>query len=352
MTTRWMNFSLGAAVVLLSFPALAAAQESELYVVGVHPHGIVIFDGTRNEIVGQIQTRGRAPKELVPSPDGKFVYTTTDGRAKLEVVNLQARTVDRVIELAPPGYRLTIYGVVVNNKGDKLYVHVKPVRQLIDRYVVDPPQVWSVDVATGKTQKIAEVPQGVAALALTGDERQLIAWGRDLYYIDLATNRITGNFPLMNPTNPTDGALNTLALFIQFERSGIFSIPYYTKDPITSKDLMGLVNLDVSSGKVDLVELGSPIPLYSAVVSPDHKRAYALMNQLLAIDLEQKRITQITDLERTRYIANISRDGKRLFASGAAPFIHVYDTDTLKLIKTIELPGDPSVTAFRALPTH
>jgi hypothetical protein len=338
--------------VALLVAALASAQEPELYVLGVHPHGIVIFDGARNEIVGQIQTRGRAPKELIPSPDGKFVYVTSDGRAKLEVINLETRSVDRVLEITPPGYRLTIFGVVLNGKGDRLYVHVKPVRELIDRYIVDPPQIWSVDVATGKTQKIAEVPQGVAALVLTKDERQLIAWGRDLYYIDLATQRISATFPLMNPASPTAGALNTLALFIQFERSGIFSIPYYTKDPITSKDLMGLVNLDVNNGQVNVVELGSPIPLYSAVVSPDRKRAYAVMNQLLAIDLEQKRIAQITDLERTRYVANISRDGKRLFVSGASPFIHVYDTATLQLVKTIELPGDPALTALRALPTR
>src|ERR1022692_1176434 len=88
-----------------SLAALAFAQETELYVLGVHPHGIVVFDGTRNEIVTQIQTRGRAPKELVPSPDGKFVYTTTDGRANLEVVNLETRSIDRVLEITPPGYR-------------------------------------------------------------------------------------------------------------------------------------------------------------------------------------------------------------------------------------------------------
>ena len=98
------------------------------------------------------------------------------------------------------------------------------------------------------------------------------------------------------------------------------------------------------------MELGAPVPLYSAVVSPDRKHAYAVMNQLLAIDLESKRITQTVDLERTHYVANISRDGKRLFVSGASPFIHVYDTATLQLIKTIELPGDPSVTSLRALP--
>jgi len=329
---------------------LALAQEPELYVLGVHPHGIVVFDGTRNEVATVIQTRGRAPKELVPSADGKFVYVTSEGRAMLEVVNLESHAVDKVFDLAPPGYRLTIFGVVLNHQGDRLYVHVKPVRQLIDRYQVDSPQVWSVDVATGKTTKIADVPQGVVALALTADEHRLIAWGRDLYYIDISQGRIIDTYPLMNPRNPTEGALNTLALFVQFERSGIFSIPYYTKDPITSKDLMGLVNLDVNSGKVELVDLGAQIPLYSSVVSPDHKRAYAVMNQLIAIDLERKRILKNVDLDRTRYVANISRDGKRLFVSGAAPYIHVYDTDTLELIKTVELPGDPAVTGFRALP--
>jgi len=332
--------------------SLALAQQPELYVLGVHPHTIVIFDGTRNEIVGQIQTRGRAPKEIAPSPDGKFLYVSSEGRAQLEVVNLETRSVDRVLEITPPGYRLTIYGLVLNAKGDRLYVHVKPVRELIDRYAVDPPQIWSVDVASGKTEKIAEVPQGVAALALTENERELIAWGRDLYYVNVAQHRITHTFPLMNPANPSAGPLNTLALFIQFERSGIFSIPYYTKDPITAKDLMGLVDVDLRDGKVDLVELGSPIPLYSAVVSPDRKRAYAVMNQLVAVDLAEKRITQVVDAERTRYVANISRDGKRLFVSGAAPFIHVYDTANLQLVKTIELPGDPSVTSFRALPAH
>ena len=339
---------LCAATVALT--TTASAQESELYVIGVHPHGIVVFDGTKNEIVGQIQTRGRAPKEIVPSPDGKFLYVTSDGRAKLEVVNLQTRTVDKVFDLAPPASHLTIFGVVLNSKGDRLYVHVKPVRQLIDRYVVDAPQVWSLDLVSGKTQKIAEVPQGVSALALTRDERTLVAWGRDIYHIDLSQGRITNTYRLMNPSNPTDGALNTLALFVQYERSGIFSIPYYTRDPITSKDLMGLVDLDVGTGHVETIELGSPIPLYSAVVSPDRKRAYAVMNQLVAVDLEQKRVTKVVDLDRTRYVANISRDGKRVFVSGAAPFIHVYDAESLQLLKTIELPGDPAVTAFRALP--
>src|SRR5579872_3021231 len=108
-------FNLCALTAALSLAAPAFAQTPELYVLGVHPHGIVVFDGTRDQIVTVIETRGRAPKELVPSEDGKFVYVTSDGRAKLEVVNLQTRAVDRVLDLAPAGYRLTIFGVALNH---------------------------------------------------------------------------------------------------------------------------------------------------------------------------------------------------------------------------------------------
>ncbi len=337
------------ALILGSGWLRAQEPQPELYVLSVHPRSLLIFDGTRDEIVGEIQSRGRNPREVIPSPDGKFLYTTTEGRANLEVVNLETRKVDRVFHLAPAGYRLTIYGVAINSKGDRLYVHVKLVRELADEYKVDPPQIWSLDLSTGKTQKITEVPEGVAALFLTGDDRQLIAWGRDLYYIDLAQGRITDTFPLLTREEPGKGPLNTLPLFIQFERSGIFSVPYYTTDPIIRKDLFGLANLDLDTGKMDVIELGAAIPLYSAVVSPDRKRAYAVMNQVVAVDLHARRITKVVDLERTAYVVIISRDGKKLYVSGAAPFIHVYDTETMKLIKTLELPGDASI-AFRALP--
>jgi hypothetical protein len=73
------------------------------------------------------------------------------------------------------------------------------------------------------------------------------------------------------------------------------------------------------------------------------------MNQLVTVDLTTKKIVDIRDTERTKYAANISHDGRKLYLGGAGPFIHVYDTGTLKLIKTVQLPGDASVTQFRAV---
>jgi DNA-binding beta-propeller fold protein YncE len=335
--------------ILLSIAAEISAQEPELYVVPMHPRSLLIFDGGRDEIVGEIQTRGRNPRELVSSPDGNWVYTITESRTQVEAVNLRTRTVERVFNLAPPGYRLTIFGMTLSRLGDCLYLHVKPVRELQDEYKLDPPQIWSLDLQTGKTLKVAEVPQGVAALVVTGDGR-IVASGRDLYYIDVNQGRIVSTFPLATIHKPDQGPLDMLAFFVQPERGRILSVPYYTTDPITGRDMYGIGNLDLETGKVDLVDLGRPpIPLYSTVVSPDRKRAYGVLVQLVSVDLQDRKLLKVVDVGHTCYIVNISRNGKKVYVSGASHFIHVYDAETLKLLKTLDLPGDASIT-FLALP--
>ncbi len=336
--------------ILFSVTADLSAQEPELYLVPMHPRSLLIFDGSRDAIIGEIQTRGRNPRELVSSPDGKRVYVTTESRTQVEAVNLQTRSVERVFNPAPPGHRLTIFGMTLSRKGDCLYLHVKPVRELQDEYKLDPPQILSLDLHTGKTQKVAEVPQGVGALVAMGDGR-IVALGRDLYYIDVNQGRIVDTLPLATVHQPDQGPLDMLAFFAQPERSRILSVPYYTTDPITGRDMYGIGNLDEETGTLDLIDLGRPpIPLYSTVVAPDRKRAYGVMAQLVAVDLQERKLLKVVDLEHTCYIINISRDGKKLYVSGAAHFIHVYDAETLKLLKTLDLPGDASI-AFLALPS-
>lgn len=349
---RRNRFSVLGVLLLLAAPLARgqALQRGDIFVIGTHPRTLVIIDSNRDEIVAQIPTKGRAPKEVVPSPDGTRVYLTTEARQNIEVVNVASRKVEDVIELAAPGTRLNIYGLAVSRKGDRLFVHVKVVKLLPDEFRPQPPQIWSVDLRNHEAKKILEVPEGVVSLFVPKDETRLIAWGRDLYYIDLAQGRIVDTVPLLTRNTPNQGPLDTLPFFIQYEQSGILSMPYYTSDPITKKDLMGLANLDIDTGKLDLMELGTPIPLYSSVMSPDRKRAYLVMNQLVVVDLEQKKVVAVRDLERTTYVANITRDGKQLHLPSAGAFVDVYDTETLKLIKRIALPGDPSVSQLRALP--
>lgn len=335
--------------LLVVGPLWAQATHPEFLVMGIHPHALIVLDTSRDEIVAEIQVHGRSPKEIECSHDGKRLYVTTEGRSQIEIIDFVNRKVEDIIHLAPPGYKFVIYGTALSHDEKVLYVHVKPVRLLPDEYLAEPPQVLALDLNTRKSRKIGEVPEGVASLIALGDGKRLVGWGRDLYVIDLAQGRITETIPLQTPDS-SHGPLDSLPLFAQYEQSGIYSMPYYTTNPLNGKSLMGLVNIDVETGKTDLVDLGPAVPLFSAVVSPDRKRAYAVMNQLVVVDLDGRRVTNVLDLDRTKYVVNISHDGRKLYVSGAAPFMDIYDTQTLKQIKKLELSGDGSVTALRVVP--
>jgi DNA-binding beta-propeller fold protein YncE len=325
------------------------AQAHEFMVMGIHPHALIVLDTSRDEVVAEIPLRGRAPKEIEHSRDGRHLYVTTEGRSQIEVVDFVHRKVEEVIQPAPPGYKFVIYGTALSRDDKVLYLHVKPVRILPDEYRAESPQILACNLSTRKSRKIAEVPEGVGALVALGDGKRLMGWGRDLYFVDVAQGRVTKTFPLETPA-PDHGPLDSLPLFVQYDQTGIFSVPYYTTNPANGNNVMGLVNVDVETGKTDLVELGPAVPLFSSVVSPDLKRAYAVMNKMVAVDLEARRVTSVLDLDRTKYVINISRDGRKLYVSGAGPFMDIYDAATLKQIKKIELSGDGSVTSLRVVP--
>jgi DNA-binding beta-propeller fold protein YncE len=344
-----LSLVVGGLFFALVFPR-ASAQDHDYFVIGVHPNGVELVDGTTDQVVAHMQTRGRSPKELVPCPDGRHLFVTTDARQNIEVINLSSRKVEDVIHLAPAGVTLHIYGLAVSRDGNRLYAHVKRSKTLVDEFLPLPNEIWSVDVKSHETKQILEMPQGIVSLIVPKDPNRLFAWGRDIYIIDLTQGKIVDKIPLRTGLPPGRAELDTLPFFMQYEQSGILSMPYYANDPLSNKPVFGLANLEVDTGKFELMELGPPIPLYSSVISPDHKRAYLVMNQLVVVDLEQRKIVETRDTERTKYVANLTRDGKKLYLPSSGPFLDVYDTSTLQRIHRIELSGDASVSQLRALP--
>jgi hypothetical protein len=346
---RALPFILTSLFCALVIPRVSA-QDHDYFVVGVHPNVVELVDGTTDQVVAHIQTKGRSPKELVPCPDGKHLFVTTDARQNIEIINLASRKVEDVINLAPAGIMLHIYGLAASRDGNRLYAHVKRTKTLPDEFLPLPNEIWSIDVKSHETKKILEMPQGIVSLIVPKDPNRLFAWGRDIYIIDLALGKIVDKIPLRTDLPPGTAALDTLPFFMQYEQSGILSMPYYANDPLSNKPVLGLANLEVDTGKFELLELGPPIPLYSSVISPDHTRAYMVMNQLVVVDLTQRKIIETRDTERTKYVANLTRDGKKLFLPSSGPFLDVYDTSTLQRIHRIELSGDASVSQLRALP--
>lgn len=342
---------VGFALIPLIFgvaPIVAAQAGNEFFVIGTHDNNVVVLDPRTDEIVAQIPTRGQNPLEVLPGPKGNVVYVTTDGREKIEVIDVARRQVVDSIKLSSPQRWVRIFGMAIDREGSRLFVHVKCVRREMDELRVEAPQVWAIDLPTRKITKIVDVPWGVTVLLAPGDARRLYAYGTDIYVIDIPQGRIIKTIPHLTRETHDQGSIGTSA-YPQYEQSGIFSMVSSTEDPITKKKFVGLANFDVETGEEDQMDLGPPMDLNTAVVSPDRRWAYAILNKLLVVDLLQRRVVAVKDLPRTVGQANITEDGKKLYLTGNGPFILVYDTETLNLLKTIELSAATGNSLLRAV---
>jgi len=326
-------------------------EEVDYIVEGSLFNNLVVVDGRTDEIVKVIPLQGVRPKEVVPAPDKNTVYVVTDRGLNIEVVDLEKEQVVRRFTLSDESMKHYIYGLEISPDGTELYVHSLPREWKKTEIEVHPSQISVLDAATGEVKRSFEVPLGVFSLAISPDGQRLYGFGRDVYVLNPQTGETMDTIPVAHAENPTD----ILFAWAQYEQSGIFSAPYYALvDPETEDFTFGLFNLDLATGEVDWVELGHITGvrselLFSAVVSPDRKQAYAMMNDLSVIDLEARKIIKLVPLNHTYYDVNISSDGKKLYLSGASNHIRVLDTQTFDLIKSIELPGDASVTYIRVI---
>jgi hypothetical protein len=95
--------------------------------------------------------------------------------------------------------------------------------------------------------------------------------------------------------------------------------------------------------EVESFELGPDVKVGLFALSSDRKRAYAGVEDVIAIDMETRRIVKrVEGVEqgRTNNSLIVSSDGTKLYVSGVGDLIQVYDAETLAHLRNIFAGGD------------
>jgi DNA-binding beta-propeller fold protein YncE len=321
----------------------------ELVAIGTIGKTVVLERTDTDEVFAQIATHGIAPREIIPSADGRSLFVITEGRRLVEVIDVARKKVVDTIDLSSPGHTVKIFGLAVNREGNTIFVNVLSVEHARDTVHPVGPQIWALDVATHKVTKLLQVSLGVYLLIPSPtDDRLLYAFGADLYVIDVHTRQVVKTIRFQSNTIPGEGPLS-VSCYPQFLQTNVLSCPTQRTDPITRKDFVGLLNFDLGTATWDQMDLG-PVEMWdSAVVSPDRARAYAVWNSLFVVDLVERKVITIKDLPTTEGSVDISSDGGKLYLSDGTPSILIYDTKTLELVKTIALPETTANCALRMI---
>jgi DNA-binding beta-propeller fold protein YncE len=331
--------------------ALLAAEPlpQEMVAIGTIGRNVVLERTDTDEVFAQIATHGIAPREIVPSADGRFLFAVTNGRSLVEVIDVAGKKVIDTINLSSPGQSVKLFGLAVDPQGDQIFVNVICIDRDRDSVRAEEPQIWAVDRTTHKVTKLLQSFLGVHLLIFSPtNARLLYAFGADIYVIDLDKRQIVKTIRFQSSQVPGAGSLSVSCSPL-FDQTNVVSCPTVRTDPITQKEFGGLLNFDLATGQWDQMDLGPAVMWDAAVVSPDLTRAYASWNQLYVVDLAQKRVMTVKKLAMTEGSVNLSRDGKKLYVSDGSPSILIFDANTLSLVKTIALPETTANCELRVI---
>jgi DNA-binding beta-propeller fold protein YncE len=352
LTRTYLLSLIGLCLAGICLPHASFAEDPlprELVAIGTIGRTVVLERTDTDEVFAQIATHGIAPREIIPSADGRSLFVITEGRRLVEVIDIARKKVVDTIDLSSPGHTVKIFGLAVNREGNTIFVNVLGVERARDTVHPEGPQIWALDVATHKVTKLLQVSLGVYLLIPSPtDDRLLYAFGADLYVIDVHTRQIVKTIRFQSNTVPGEGPLS-VSCYPQFLQTNVLSCPTLRNDPITKRDFVGLLNFDLGTASWDQMDLGPAEMWDSAVVSPDRTRAYAVWNSLFVVDLVERKVITIKDLPTTEGSVDISSDGGKLYLSDGSPSILIYDTKTLELVKTVALPETTANCALRII---
>jgi len=83
-----------------------------------------------------------------------------------------------------------------------------------------------------------------------------------------------------------------------------------------------------------VTDIGPLYNQFSAVVSPDRKYYYTVLNKVEKRDFATNTLLATADVDKSYYTIQVSSDGKKVYLGGAATSILVYDTGTMKLLRS------------------
>jgi len=343
---------LGTAMLLASGSAPASAKD--ILLQGMLHNKFNVLDGDKDEIVATIDTRGKKVTYFTWDPkDLDKVYVVTDWQQQIEQLDLAGKKVVRTFRLGSGDVKVRTLDIELNPANPNLlYALSLRQRWLSDEIVDMTPAVLVFDLTAGKVVKEIEIPRGCTNIFFGHDGSEFYVTGRDVYVYDPATGKQVNFLGLAHPTTTGVDPQISLNIWRLHDQSGMAMILVGSLATANNLPYQGYYTIDLrkksTEGSMKLVtDIGLNYQQFSAVVSPDRKYYYMVLNKVEKRDFATNRLLATADVDKSYYTIQISSDGKKVYVGGGSDSILIYDTETMKLLKRLDMPGDAVVGDFR-----
>ncbi|MBP2688696.1 MAG: quinohemoprotein amine dehydrogenase, beta subunit [Deltaproteobacteria bacterium] len=342
------------ATALLLVSGNAPALGKDIILQGMLHNQFNILDGDKDEIVGTISTRGKKVTAFTWDPkDLDKVFCVTDWGQQIEQLDLAGKKVVRTFRLGGGGVKVRTIDIELNPAHPNLlYALSLRQRWLSDEIVDMTPAVLVLDLTTEKVVKEIEIPRGCTNIFFGYDGSEFYITGRDVFVYDPMTGKQVNFLGLAHPTTTGVDPQISLNIWRQHDQSGMAMILVGSLATANNLPYQGYYTIDLkkksTEGSMKLVtDIGPLYNQFSAVVSPDRKYYYMVLNKVEKRDFATNQLLATADVDKSYYTIQVSSDGKKVYLGGGGDSILIYDTETMKLLKKLDTPGDAVLTHFR-----
>jgi hypothetical protein len=252
------------------------------------------------------------------------------------------------VKLSSPERRVRMYGAVPDAAGKVLYITIEAVGMEVDRFLPENVDVVRYDLEAHRVIDSFPLPAEIEApflpplLRPAPDGKSLYVLSQNIYLLDLESHQVVDKLEIAKQRAPGYPAAGLG--FVPYEASpGILYGIYRSPDPVLKKTMFGITRVDLNQRVVESLDVSSDLNVEWFTLSPDLKRAYAGLGDLVAVDMDSGKILarkERVEQGRQNTAMVVSSDGSKLFVGGVGPLIHVYDTTTLDRLRTIQAGGD------------
>lgn len=343
---------LGTALVLAS--GTAPALGKDILLQGMLHNKFNVLDGDKDEIIATINTQGKKVTNFTWDPkDLDKVYCITDWGQQIEQLDLAGKKVVRTFRMGSGDVKVRALDIELNPANPNLLYAISLRQRWLSDEIVDmTPAVLVLDLTTGKFVKEIEIPRGCTNIFFGNDGSEFYVTGRDVFVYDPMTGKQVNFLGLAHPTTTGVDPQISLNIWRLHDQSGMAMVLVGSQNSANNLSYQGYYTIDLrkksTEGSMKLVtDIGPLYNQFSAVISPDRKYYYMVLNKVEKRDFATNRLLATADVDKSYYTIQISSDGKKVYLGGGGDSILIYDTETMKLLKKLDTPGDAVLTHFR-----
>ena len=364
-----------AAVTVISLLAAIPASAKDYLLTSVKPNVLVLVDPAARKVVKSYALKAVGGiSAIAPSPDGKVAYVTTNHWGSVIGVDLDSGKEVFHADLANQGGDsfdatagketkrvINTFALELTPDGKELFVMESPVVLGRSEYKVQDTRiaVYRTDAGlSAQPARLLPVPRRTTELLFSDDGKKLYCVSWDLYELDPQDGKILKTTKLLNWDRKDATPPDVFGVWSQYEQAHVFVNPYFTtipdpegKKPPVAKT--GMLTLDLKTGDVKMADFeDTSVVIFSSAVNPVRRNeAYSVYSTLSKNDVVADKLIKRITLPHTYYTVNVSSDGREIYLGGTMDDIAVYDSQTLKRIGEIRMPGgaDQSITWVRVI---